>query len=265
MSSKSGAIQSEWFEYYIKQHDDFDNIVFSGGLSMNVKANLCLEELACRYGKKFFAAPSGNDFSHCISAAYTGLIKYGNSENNREYVNRLSSLDLGYYFDDEDIRKMCDWAISRNWCIDDLDIENVASELSKGRILALCHGSAEFGERALGFRSIISDPREVDTIRRINIAIKNRDFWMPFAPAILEEHANDYLDIKDVSNHYYMASAARTIDSGKLKLKAAIHPYDQTSRPQIVSSRSNPLFYELNSTPKSNSLSRNKGQAAVAS
>ena len=60
-----------------------------------------------------------------------------------------------------------------------IQLKNFSKIFGEGKILALCHGKAEFGARALGFRSIIADPRDLDTIRRINMTVKMRDFWMP--------------------------------------------------------------------------------------
>ena len=79
------------------------------------------------------------------------------------------------------------------------DIDGIAGEfLSKGKILARCTGGGEWGPRALGNRSIIADPSDSNTIHRINFAIKQRDFWMPFAPSILEERKEDTLSMQNL-------------------------------------------------------------------
>ncbi len=236
---------SQWFEYYIRENEDCDTVVFSGGLSMNVKANLVLEDLAHRYGKTFFAAPSGNDFSHCISVAFVGLLDNHNDPSHPVSLGVVSSLNHGYEFEQGDINRVSNWALEKGWRIEKLDLRKIAEKLKEGSIFALCHHKAEFGERALGFRSIIADPSENDTIHKINIAIKKRDFWMPFAATILKEYAQEYLDFPDMNNHHFMAAAARTTNVGAQKLKAAIHPYDHSSRPQILERKSNELFYDI--------------------
>ena len=59
--------------------------------------------------------------------------------------------------------------------------EEVAERLAAGRVVAHFHGRMEWGPRALGNRSILADPRDLRVIRKLNFAIKQRDFWMPFA------------------------------------------------------------------------------------
>ena len=59
--------------------------------------------------------------------------------------------------------------------------------------MATCRGRAEMGPRSLGNRSILADPRQISNIQKINTAIKNRDFWMPFSPIILDEYQNELI------------------------------------------------------------------------
>ena len=63
----------------------------------------------------------------------------------------------------------------------------------------------EFGARALGNRSILADPRRPDVIHKINKLVKMRDFWMPFAPSIIEDRAEDYLIISKNIDSRFMA------------------------------------------------------------
>jgi carbamoyltransferase len=235
----------QWFEYYIKENADFDTVIFSGGLCMNVKANMHLDHLARRHGMRFFAAPSADDYSHCIGSAYGVLLNANHELTPEVRPGVISTLGLGYEFSQHDEQKACDWARSKGWQVEPLDLSKVAHALASSQIFALCQGRAEFGARSLGFRSIVADPRDFDTVRRINMAIKQRDFWMPFAPAILEGYEGQYLDIDDVDSHRFMACAAQTTEAGKRLLKSAMHPYDETARPQIVSREINAQFYDL--------------------
>jgi carbamoyltransferase len=102
----------------------------------------------------------------------------------------------------------------------------------------------EFGARALGNRSILVNPSDPATARTINSMIKERDFWMPFAPSILAERADDYLASPSVerTDGEYMIMAYNTTDAYG-DLIAAIHPEDLTARPQLVTRASNPEFY----------------------
>ena len=103
----------------------------------------------------------------------------------------------------------------------------------------------EFGARALGARSILADPRGIDTVKRINYKIKNRDFWMPFAPVVLRERVSDYfLNEKDL-NSPFMTIGFETTDLGKRDLKAALHQADETGRPQMIERQNNPMYYDI--------------------
>ena len=91
----------------------------------------------------------------------------------------------------------------------------------------------EWGPRGLGNRSIIADPSNLSIVRKINKAIKMRDFWMPFGPSMLASRIDDYLIDGKIAP--YMILAFDTTEN-RNDLTAAIHPYDFTCRPQTVDS-----------------------------
>ena len=117
------------------------------------------------------------------------------------------------------------------------DIERrVACELAQGHIVARAKGAAEFGARALGNRSILARADSPSAVRVINQIIKNRDFWMPFAPSVLAERAAHYYEKPKPVESPYMMFAFRTRPERRAALAGAQHPYDFTTRPQEVSS-----------------------------
>ena len=126
------------------------------------------------------------------------------------------------------------------------DIEKkVAEILSKGEIVATFKGRMEFGVRALGNRSILANPADYSIINTINKMIKSRDFWMPFAPSMLEERTNEYIvNLKRVKAPY-MILTFDTVPEKRDKFKAVIHPYDFTARTQVVYKEWNPDYYKL--------------------
>ena len=71
--------------------------------------------------------------------------------------------------------------------------KNIVNYISKGKVLGRFKGRMELGQRALGNRSILADPRKPEIIKLINQKIKMRDFWMPFTPSILSEYKEKYL------------------------------------------------------------------------
>jgi carbamoyltransferase len=119
----------------------------------------------------------------------------------------------------------------------------VATLLRDNHILARCVGRMEFGQRALGNRSILANPSAFDNVRKINRQIKRRDFWMPFTPTILDYRARDYL-VKP-TDCPFMTMAFDSTDLARKDLVAAVHPADYTVRPQILERSANPDYYTL--------------------
>jgi carbamoyltransferase len=121
-----------------------------------------------------------------------------------------------------------------------------AELLAAGEIVARCAGRMEFGARALGNRSILADPSSPKVVPIINRMIKHRDFWMPFAPAILEERAPDYLVLRPTlagdDPSPFMMHTFETTDRRE-EIVAGIHPEDATARAQIVSREAAPDFH----------------------
>jgi carbamoyltransferase len=119
---------------------------------------------------------------------------------------------------------------------------SVAHALADGKVVGFFHGKAEFGARALGSRSVLADPREESSKFRLNQALKKRDWFMPYAPTILEEHGNDFFE--GFIPAPYMNMAFRVRPEKAHLIPAAIH-VDGTCRAQSVNEKQNPLFYRL--------------------
>lgn len=113
----------------------------------------------------------------------------------------------------------------------------IVQELLAGRIVARCSGPMEFGARALGNRSILANPADLRTVGRINRAIKNRDFWMPFAPVVLWDRAQELLRVPDSLHPHgspYMMFAFETTDAAREAMPCGLHQADFTARAQTV-------------------------------
>ncbi|MDA1001687.1 MAG: hypothetical protein O2807_14365 [bacterium] len=111
--------------------------------------------------------------------------------------------------------------------------------------MARVKGREEFGARALGNRSILANPKDPRVVAVINKMIKSRDFWMPFAPSVLAERADDYLvNPRGMKSPYMMMTFDSTL-RGRTELVAATHAYDGTMRPQILDSGYNPDYHRL--------------------
>lgn len=212
----------------------------AGGTFMNVKANQRIAELPCVSG--FTVFPSCGDESNSVGAAYVG----GNDLAAGK-PGPLGSIYGGRLYDRERIACAVRRAGAGHAIVEtppDL-AGRVAQLLAAGQIVARFAARSEFGARALGNRSILADPSDPTVVMRINKMIKMRDFWMPFAPTIMAEHAASILDVSEPPNSPYMMTSFRVRDNARNMLKAAIHPMDASVRPQILSASDNPDYHAL--------------------
>jgi len=215
-------------------------IACSGGVFMNVKANLAILQLP--EVESMYVFPSCGDESNSIGAACWEAARQG------EKIEPLGALYYGDPITDEEAEAAIEVASRKAKLRGDWvpDIEaRVARELAHGKIVARAKGAAEFGARALGNRSILARADSRSTVRTINEAIKNRDFWMPFAPAVLAERAGRYYEKPKIADSPHMMFAFETRPQSRDALAAAIHPYDFTTRPQEVQAAHNPDFHRL--------------------
>ena len=111
--------------------------------------------------------------------------------------------------------------------------------------MGIFNDRAEFGARALGNRSILARPDLKGTVKKINEAVKNRDFWMPFAITILSEHHKKFIINKKSLKSSHMTMGFDTIKKNLKFIMSGTHPYDETVRPQILEKEFNPKYYDL--------------------
>jgi carbamoyltransferase len=114
--------------------------------------------------------------------------------------------------------------------------------LAEGNVVGWFQGRFEVGPRALGNRSILGHPALPDMKDRINLKVKNRESWRPFAPSVLEEEVGRYVDISIKSPYMILAFQAK--EETKDEIISAIH-VDGTCRPQTVSQNTNPRYWQL--------------------
>lgn len=225
-------------------HTGIHKLALSGGIFMNVKANKLIAELP--EVEDLFVVPSSGDESNSIGAAYS---IYSQETDDPRALEGIGPLYLGPSYVQDEIASALTSAKNRftftyKYYEDDRIEEKVASLLAEGQIVARFSGAVEFGARALGSRSILADPKFVGVIRIINEMIKNRDFWMPFAPSILQERADDYIVNPKCIKAPYMMMAFDTAQ-GVGDIIAAVHPYDFSVRPQLLTEDFNSSYYRL--------------------
>ena len=236
------------------------NLCMAGGVALNCVANGRL----LREGpfERLWIQPAAGDAGGALGAAL--MHWHGHLGNPRVPDPRDSQRGslLGPEFDDAAVVTALDrMGAVRETLADDALAEAVAAELASGRIVGHFDGRAEFGPRALGNRSILGDPRDPSMQRRMNVAIKFRESFRPFAPAVIDGKQADWFELGAESPYMLLvapvvaahrgdaagAAAARGLD----KLKAvqgdvpAITHVDGSARVQTVSPDRSPRFHAI--------------------
>lgn len=217
------------------------DILCSGGVFMNVKLNMLLSRLPEVASMNVF--PSCGDESNIFGAGF-----FLHNEAEGVALGGLKRYCLGMEPDWDLDEALAKYGPQLEW--ERLDDPNgfIASELVAGRIVARCSGPMEFGARALGNRSIMADPRNLATVGKINRAIKCRDFWMPFAPAVLWDRADELLDVPDSlreSGSPYMMFAFPSREDRRADLACGLHQADFTARAETVDRERYPDFHDI--------------------
>jgi len=171
-----------------------NNICYGGGVALNCVVNTKLREKC-----NLWIMPCPGDAGGALGSA---LLAYGNKVQFSPY--------LGYN-------------IKRK-----VDPKEVVSCILKNKMVGIANGRAEFGPRALGNRSLLADPRQIQTKDLVN-EIKQRQKFRPFAPAILEEHCHDYFDMPDHSRYMSYTYQCNRQDD----IPACLH-VDNSARVQTV-------------------------------
>ncbi|MGE4159253.1 MAG: carbamoyltransferase C-terminal domain-containing protein [Planctomycetota bacterium] len=228
-------VGSQWVESQVRS-TGIGRVVFSGGLSMNVKLNKRISELPGV--REFFCAASGGDESLALGAAYAEAA--------------VRKAPAGDFVDSlRGVTEARDAALEVLSSMKNVDLEvnagnkRIAQLLAQGKVVGRVEGPMEFGARALGNRSLLAHPSFPGIREKINHQIKGRDFWMPFAPTVLDSHAERYLLRSKGCHAEHMTMALDTTELGRKDLDAAVHAADHTARAHILRRELNPDYYDL--------------------
>lgn len=208
-------------------------LAIAGGCGLNSVANGVILKLGIF--KDVFVQPAAHDAGTSIGAAYYLYHHILNNKRNFvmhhsywgpqysevDYINAIKKFNLQY-------KK------SKDIC------KEAAKLIANGKIIGWFQGRMEWGPRALGNRSIIADPRNEKMKDIINVKVKHREEFRPFAPAVLEQYTNKYFDLSYPSPFMLFVYNVTKPD----KIPAVTH-VDGTGRLQTVNKETNPLFYKL--------------------
>ena len=210
---------TEWVYNGIKE-TGIGNIIMSGGVAQNIKANKIITEL--HNLNQLYIPPGPGDESISIGAAFVESTKHIKS------IDKIASISNGYFgpsYSIKQVENAIKNEVPKTWKVNKVNFDDVAKVLVKGDVVARFGlDNMEFGARALGNRSILADPRRPDVIHHINKLVKMRDFWMPFAPSILAERENDDMINKKGIDCRFMAIGMDSTELAKEHLPAGLHP-----------------------------------------
>ena len=242
------------------------NLVMAGGVALNCVANAKIK--ASGLFDRIWIQPAAGDAGGAVGAALSSWHIYHQKERKASPADSMSGACLGPAFTNKDIENlMRKNGINAQFYPDEELFDVVARYLDEGYIIGWFQGRMEFGPRALGNRSIIADPRNADMQKKLNMEIKFRESFRPFAPAVLEEDVSEYFDV-DALSPYMLLTAPVAVKyrlplsdkyegldyTSKLytlrSLLQAITHVDFSARLQTVSARTNPKFHALITTFK---------------
>ena len=237
------------------------NLCLAGGVALNCVANgKILKE---KIFENIWVQPAAGDAGGALGAA---LALWYTDQNNVRNVNKnddMSGSYLGPEFSEDEIEKELKRLGAKYKKLNENEIiDQTSKDLSEGNAVGWFQGRMEFGPRALGGRSILGDPRSPNMQKNLNLKVKYRESFRPFAPSILAEDINDWFDINTISPYMLMVSNVKNekcipmtesdknlfgIDKLNVKRSSvpAITHVDYSARIQTVHKHTNPKYYDL--------------------
>ena len=246
----------------ISQEFKSENLCMAGGVALNCVANGKI--LKNNIFKNIWIQPAAGDAGGSLGAALAFWYQeLGNERNLNSNKDEMKGSYLGPSFKNNDVEKSLKSlnAIYKKQSDENL-IEQIAYELKNEKTVGWFQGRMEFGPRALGARSIIADPRSDKMQKKLNLKVKFRESFRPFAPSVLREDLNEWFELNCDSPYMLLVSDIKKklqipmnendqklFGIEKLNIKRssipAITHVDYTARIQTVHKETNPRYYNL--------------------
>nr|MBF0223159.1 carbamoyltransferase [Desulfobulbaceae bacterium] len=240
-----------------------NNLVMAGGVALNCVANgKLLREKICN----LWIQPAAGDAGGALGAAYAAhhIWKGQARTANKDGSDKMKGSYLGPEFSEIDAARLCRKYSAKSTYFDDFYqlAQKTAKLLADGQIVGWCQGRLEWGPRSLGGRSILGDPRHPEMQKRLNLKIKYREGFRPFAPSVLAEDASDYFKIEGSSPYMLLVAPVNEdrrketpadYDSKEMYERLyhlrsdipAITHVDFSARIQTVHKETNPRYWHL--------------------
>lgn len=239
-----------------------DYLVMAGGVALNCVANGKL--LKENIFKDIWIQPASGDAGGALGAAYAGWYIWKGERRTVDPNDSMQGAYLGPSFDDKSIRNTIRKYNAAYTHYDNFAelTKKVAAELADGKVIGWFQGRMEYGPRALGSRSILGDARNPEMQKKMNLKIKYREGFRPFAPSVMEEHINEYFDLDRPSPYMLLVTPVQPKRWNKVPenynslalydrlyflrsdIPSVTH-IDYSARIQSVSKRTNPRYWEL--------------------
>lgn len=238
-----------------------NHLVLAGGVALNCVANGKIRQSGLF--KKLWIQPAAGDAGGAVGAAFAVWHLTLGKARTHNNADRMCGSYLGPSFSDKEIEQLVrNTGASVKRLTTDRLYDHVAHLINEGAIVGWFQGRMEFGPRALGNRSILADPRNSEMQKKLNLEIKYRESFRPFAPSVLTEDAGKYFNLTDSSPYMLMVAEIHPdLQSGlpdtynempymeklyaKRSVLQAITHVDCSARIQTVSKETNPEYHAL--------------------
>lgn len=246
---------------HAKELTGCDAICMAGGVALNCVANGKLQNEGIF--EEVYIQPAAGDAGGAVGAALAAQHIYFEKERVVESPDSMRGAFLGPEYVSVDIERALRKfkPVSRKYSEEEL-YPQVAGLLDEGNVIGWFQGRMEFGPRALGGRSIIADPRRMDMQKKLNLKIKYRESFRPFAPSVLAEDASEYFELDSDSPYMLLVQPVQekykaALPEGyhelplreKLGVKRSDFPaithIDFSARIQTVHKETNPRYWNL--------------------
>jgi len=238
------------------------NLCLAGGVAPNCVGNgRILRESGC---ENVWIQPAAGDAGGALGAAVSVWHRWLGSPRTADgKTDQMRGSYLGPEFTDDEVRDLLEREETPHRTLTREELPDfVAGLLAEGKTCGWVQGRAEFGPRALGTRSILGDPRNSEMQKRLNLQVKYRESFRPFAPSVMEERVAEWFQLDRESPYMLLVAPvhpSKRLDAApgdeklvgidRLRTQRSVIPavthLDHSARVQTVSKRTNPLYWEL--------------------
>lgn len=246
---------------HVRQETGMHNLCLSGGVALNCVANSKL--LKADIFDDIWIQPAAGDAGGALGAALMAWHQYADQQREADGSDSQQGSLLGPEFSDEEIGQLLASHARPSTRLSERDLPGAVADLiAAGNVIGWFQGRMEYGPRALGSRSILGDARSADMQEKMNLKIKFRESFRPFAPSVLAEKSGEWFDtghaspymllvanvkpdkLKQLGPEQSRLSGLACLGLERSEIPAVTH-VDGSARMQTVHSDTNPLYHQL--------------------